>query len=74
MSKKRETEPVPDTGKSDAHTPGPWSYRKGGAFNPERWGIVERQNPDDDEDGETICEICDGDAAPADAALMASCA
>jgi len=47
------------------HTPTPWEVNKGGAFNPERWGAIERNWIDPDLAGteeqwqsETIAEIC----------------
>lgn len=54
-----------------AHTPGPWQYVKGGAFNRERWGAIVHE---DEDGGEHIAEICaaDGVTDEADAALIAA--
>lgn len=49
------------------HTPEPWGVNKGGAFNLERWGAIERRwldpemNPEEQLQVETIAEVCDGD-------------
>ncbi len=63
------------------HTPEPWGVNKGRAFNPERWGSIERRwldleaNPEDQLHVETIAEVCDGDAniGEADAWRIVDC-
>jgi hypothetical protein len=46
------------------HTPTPWEVNKGGAFNRERWGCIERnwfEEEDDEWNSITIAELCGGE-------------
>lgn len=57
------------------HTPGPWTYSEGGAFNRERWGSIDAWHGNNDHEENwngTVAEICTGGSAEADARLIAA--